>query len=156
MAELQALHRAVWGDVSYERHLAETRLRARRGIGIALMAVGVVVTALGLAMTTLPGPDELAQRDVLPPGNVAPATRPAPTDRDRTITTVRPAPASTRAPVVTAATTTTAPRRPRSRSRTLARTGARTDALLVLGVALVAGGLTILRGKSTRKRTPAS
>jgi hypothetical protein len=154
MAELQALHRAVWGDVSYERHLTETRLRARRGIGIVLMAVGVVIAGLGLAMTTLPGTDELAQRDVLPPGNVAPATRPASTDRDRTITTVRSAPASTRAPVVTAVTTVTAPRRPRS--RTLAHTGARTDGLLVLGVALVAAGLAILRGKSTRQRAPAS
>jgi hypothetical protein len=153
MAELRALHRAVWGDVSYERHLAETRLRARRGIGVALMAIGVVVAGVGLAVTTLPGTEELAQRDVSPPGNVSPATRPASTDRDRTITTVGIAPTSTRAPVVTAATTTTAPRR---RPRSLAHTGARTDALLVLALALVAAGLAILRGKSTRKRTTAS
>jgi hypothetical protein len=120
------------------------------------MAVGVVVAGLGLAVTSLPGTDELAQRDVFPPGSVSAATRPKSADRDRerTLTTVRAAPTSTRAPVVTAATTIGAPRR--SRSRTLAHTGARTDVLLVLGVALVAAGLAILRGKSAGKRLPAS
>jgi hypothetical protein len=154
MAELRALHRAVWGDVTYERHLAETRSQVRRGIATALMAVGVVIVGLGLSVTTLPGTEELAQRDPFPPGSVSPATRPASTDRERTLTTVRAAPTSTRAPVVTAATTIAAPRR--SRSRTLAHTGARSDALLVLGVALVAAGLAILRGKSAEKRLPAS
>jgi hypothetical protein len=173
MAELHALHRAVWGDVSYERHLAERRLRTHRAVSTLLMALGVVVAGLALAVTTLPGTDEPARRDGLPPRSGTPATRPVSAEPDRSATSRRPAStlvstaASTRAPAVTATVTarTTVPRPPaptattvprRRRPHALARTGASTEKLLVVAFVLLAAGLAIRRGKSTGRRTPAS
>ncbi len=148
MAELQALQRVVWGDVSYEQHLAVQRSRVRRAIATVLMAVGVVVAGLGLAVTTLPGTDERTQRDLSPPRSATRATRPVSAERDRTVSTARPAltaPAATRA---TPATIAPAERSPHA----LAHTGARTGGLLVVAVVLVAAGVAILFARSAGRR----
>jgi hypothetical protein len=163
MAELHALHRAVWGDVSYERHLAERRFRTRRAVSTLVMALGVVFAGLALAVATLPGTDEVARRDLLPPRSGTPATRPVSAEQDRPASTA----VSTRAPAVTATATagTTVPRPPastattvprRRRPHSLARTGASTEKLLVMAFVPLAAGLAIRRGKSTGRRRTAS
>jgi hypothetical protein len=141
MADLRALHRAVWGDVSYERHLASKRASLLRHLAVFAFAA-VALAAVGTAFISV-------TRATDPKGLPTSVPRTVPS-ASTTSTTVRKPPTTGSTGSSRPGTTPSRPATvstasgPSTRARPpLAQTGFDSRPLLVIAIVLIASGIAV-------------
>lgn len=132
------LHRSVWGDVAYGRHVFERRaLFVSRRVGLGVLAALFVALGVGILFATRLGPTRFSTAGT-PPSTAVPAAPP------------------TEGPVVTTAAVGSSTRPaapPRPTAQPLANTGAHDALLFGVAAVLVSSGIAFRAGGRPQRRS---